>query len=333
MIADHALGERLEVAATTHFGAVRLVRLNALTGGHSGLTWVAELASSLETPLRVVVKSTPPGREPVGRHDVLRQARVVRALEAWRGVPVPRIYFEDAGSPHFFAMEHIDGISEEPILQETGPLEDPKAIRSLWRQAVGVLACMGRANRNTLRLGKTEPIHTPRAELARWRATADAAGEILSGRAIRLAEQLARSAPELRRPGLVHGDFRIGNTLRSKGRIDAVIDWEIWSLGDPRLDLGWLALFTEPGAFPSLGRAVSGTPTAREVIDLYERLVGASVADVNWFCGLACFKLAAIQAHNLQRHRDGRHHDPYLERFQGAIEGLVDLGESYLASS
>jgi aminoglycoside phosphotransferase (APT) family kinase protein len=318
---------RIEAAARARYGPLRVDHLESLEGGHSGETWIAELKSQDGAPARVVVKSTPLGRTPVGRHDVLRQARAMRALRG--SVAVPEVYFEEVTPPQFFGMQHIDGISTEPILQPPGS-ESAKSVAAVWDQAIELLAAVGAGDPGALELTLGEPVYTPGDELNRWRATSRAAGEELEARARPLADALAHTQPPLSRLALVHGDFRLGNTIRRDGRIRALIDWEIWSLGDPRTDLGWLVLFTDPEAFPGLGEEVKGTPEGAVVIERYAALGGDS-RDADWFCGLACFKLAVIQAHNLRRHVDGRRHDPFHEGFGETTERLLELGAHHLA--
>src|SRR6266545_4307924 len=92
---DQSLAElaaNVQRAAAGQYPDHQLVELTVLPGGHSGLTHVATLAAD-DDKLRVVVKSAPPGRPPRGRHDVLRQARILRALNAWGRISVPEVLF------------------------------------------------------------------------------------------------------------------------------------------------------------------------------------------------------------------------------------------------
>jgi aminoglycoside phosphotransferase (APT) family kinase protein len=325
------LAARLRDSATRRFGPCQLDELRQLPGGHSGLTWRAELTGADGERRTLVVKSTPEGRPPVGRHDVLRQSRAITALAAWGRIPVPQVYFADAGTPPFFAMEHVAGDSSEPILDGLLPDESASTVAQLWEQAIATLATRAGAEPASLGLG-SEPAQAPSEELGRWRATAGAAGEEFATRSLGLAEALARSAPAPGPAALTHGDYRLGNMLRRAGAIRAVIDWEIWSIGDSRCDLGWLTLLTDPAAFPGLGRPVPGTPTGQQLIDEFGRLRHAPVERMAWFVALSCFKMAAVQAHNLRRHREGRRHDPYLEGFQATIERLLVLGSETLSA-
>jgi aminoglycoside phosphotransferase (APT) family kinase protein len=326
---DAALQIHAETAATERFGPGRLEPLRQLAGGHSGITSLATFVSSADDARPIVIKSAPPGRAPVGRHDVLRQARVMRALSASGGVPVPEVYFESDGPPPFYGMEWVSGVSEEPVLEESSA-ETATQMADLWEQAVSLLVRLGEVELGALAM-PDEPVHAPAAELERWCKTAAAAGPELEQAAAPLRDELCTSPPALERAALIHGDYRIGNTLRSNGMVCALIDWEIWSLGDPRADLGWLLLFTDPVTFPGLGHKVRGMPDRAAVLRHYEELVGARVADAPWFGALACFKLAAIQSHNLRRHREGRRRDAHLERFERPIGALLDLGRRLLA--
>jgi streptomycin 6-kinase len=119
---------------------------------------------------------------------------------------------------------------------------------------------------------------------------------------------------------LVHGDFRLGNILFTATRASAVVDWEIWSTGDPRTDLGWFLLFADHRNFPALGHPVPGLPGEQELLDVYG---GAELAGMAWFRALGRMKMAAIMGHNLRRHREGRHHDPDQERLPPTIAAMI----------
>jgi len=297
-----------------------VTELRPLEGGHSGLTY----AVGLEPGLRAVVKATPPGRKPVGRHDVLRQERVLRALAGAGGVLVPEVLFAETVEPPFFGMSFVDGVGTEPTLDGTD--EPAEVVASLWEQAVAILAALHAVDPVALGLAAGETSFSPREELDRWQATAHAGEQAPDTEAWRLADALAATAPAPGPPALVHGDYRLGNMLRRDGRVLAVIDWEIWSLGEPLADLGWLAIFTHADCYPGISVEVAGTPTRDHVVARYAELSGRAVADAAWFGALACFKMASVQSHNLRRHREGRHIDPFQERMPPVIRRLYRLG-------
>jgi aminoglycoside phosphotransferase (APT) family kinase protein len=174
-----------------------------------------------------------------------------------------------------------------------------------------------------------EPL-SPADELARWARTMDAVPAELAPGADELRERLTAHVPDAILPVLVHGDYRLGNILSQGREPAALIDWEIWSPGDPRVELGWFLVFADGSNFPGVGREVPGLPSADELVGLY---TGPStpLPNLDWFDALGRFKMAAIMGHNLRRHREGRHHDPDQEKLPATIERLIVTGLERLA--
>ncbi|MET9086806.1 phosphotransferase family protein [Streptomyces sp. NPDC004237] len=291
--------------------------LRTLPGGHSGLTY-----SITAGPVSYVVKAVPPGQRPVGRNDVLRQARVLRAL-AGSPVPVPGVVAVDENEPAWFAMEFVTGEAIEPVLDEHRL--DPGLCRTRMLALAGVL----RDLHDWRRTEPAEPLH-PAGELDRWSRTMRAVPSELRPGAENVLETLAARVPGSVPPALVHGDFRLGNVLCQGARPAAVVDWEIWGYGDPRIDLAWFLLFTDHRNFPRLGRAVPGLPDEEELLTAY--LDGRPEPPaLDWFRALARTKMAAIMGHNLRRHREGKHHDPDQERLPPTIAEMIRTAGHILA--
>ncbi|MFJ9567157.1 phosphotransferase family protein [Streptomyces fuscichromogenes] len=291
--------------------------LRTLPGGHSGLTY-----SLTAGAVSYVVKAVPPGQRAVGRNDVLRQARILRAL-AGSPVPVPAVVAVDESEPAWFAMEFVDGEAVEPVLDEHRL--DPGLCRARMLALAGVLRDLhGTASSEVPRS------LDPAGELARWSATMRAVPSELRPGAEELLSTLAAHVPDGTAPALTHGDFRLGNVLCRGERPTAVVDWEIWAYGDPRIDLAWFLLFTDHRNFPRLGRAVPGLPTEEELLTAY--LDGRpEPPDLDWFRALARTKMAAIMGHNLRRHREGKHHDPDQERLPPTIAAMIRTAGGLLA--
>ena len=102
---------------------------------------------------------------------------------------------------------------------------------------------------------------------------------------------------------MVHGDYRLGNLMVERtdpGRVQAVLDWEMGAIGDPRADLGYLlATYAEPGGERSpLGvspvTALDGFPTKAELVARYEDRSGRMVGPLGWFEALALWKAAVF---------------------------------------
>lgn len=317
--------ERVNRRVVADGAGQRVQEVAALEGGHSGLTLGAQLVLEDGGVRRIVIKAAPPGRVGVGRHDVLRQARLFSALGGIEGIRVPEVIFAEEEDPPFFGMEFLDGEAVEPILDDVAL--DPKVVRTRALGAADMLAALHRAD--VTDLGLEEP-RTIEDELARWSRTMGAVDPALVPGGEDLQRLLEASVPEALSPAVIHGDYRLGNILCRGEELLGVIDWEIWGVTDPRMDLGWFMVHFDAGNYPGIGRAVEGLPRPEEVLERYERAWGGPVADWPWFDAFGRFKLAAIMAHNLRRHREGRHVDPFQERLSPTIKHLIQSGRRRL---
>ncbi|MFD6280047.1 phosphotransferase family protein, partial [Streptomyces sp. NPDC060209] len=267
---------------------------------------------------RYVVKAVPPGQRPIGRNDVMRQARILAAL-AGSPVPVPGVVAVDGAQPAWFAMDFAAGEAIEPVLDD--PEVPTGTARARMLEIASVLRRLHDTDVRTPGLEAPEPLDAA-GELARWSRTMLAVPDELRPGGQELMERLADEVPDDLPPVLLHGDFRLGNVLCVGEDPVAVVDWEIWSVGDPRIDLGWFLLFADHRNFPQLGRAVPGLPTEAELLDAY--LGGRPVLPaMDWFRALGRMKMAAIMGHNLRRHRQGKHHDPDQERLPPTIAAMI----------
>jgi aminoglycoside phosphotransferase (APT) family kinase protein len=314
---EHDLALRVAAVLERDRPRLEVGRLARLPGGHSGLTYRLETS---EGPL--VVKSVPEAQKAIGRHDMLRQARMIDAL-APTSVPVPAIVATDDAEPAWFAMQLVAGESLEPVL------DDPEVSASLaagrMLRAAEILPRL-----HDVPLDKVPvdgPALSPLDELGRWARTMAAVPADLVPEADRLHRRLAASVPAAVTPTLVHGDYRLGNLICSGTEPVALIDWEIWSVGDPRVELGWFLVFADGSNFPGVGREVPGLPAAQDLVSAYAA-DGRAVDDLAWFEGLGRYKMAAIMGHNLRRHLEGRHHDPDQERLPETICRLIETGLS-----
>ncbi|WP_083897831.1 phosphotransferase family protein [Nocardia vinacea] len=299
---------------------VLVTAFEPLLGGHSGLTYRVRTTGG-----DFVVKAVPEGQQAIGRHDMLRQARIMQAL-AHTPVPVPGIVAVDDVEPAWFAMEFVAGAALEPVLDD--PAVETGSAAARMRRAAEILPRLHAIDPYTAP-GVQAPL-TPDAELARWARTLGAVPPDLVAGGDRLLELLGRTTPEPTTPTLVHGDYRLGNIICDSVEPVALIDWEIWSAGDPRVELGWFLVFADGSNFPGVGREVPGLPSAQELVDLYVG-DGPPLTDMTWFDALGRLKMAAIMGHNLRRHREGRHYDPDQEKLPATINRLIETGTALLA--
>ena len=148
----------------------------------------------------------------------------------------------------------------------------------------------------------------------------------------RVGTWLRDNMPESGPSTIVHGDFRLGNTmmgLESPARLVAIFDWEMATIGDPLADLGYLCTLWVDRDDPPLGMfelsAVTrqeGFPQRAELIARYEEASGRSMTDIRWYQTLALWKSIVFMEGNYKRALAGSVDDPYLKQFG---EGIADI--------
>lgn len=314
-------------AQARHLGAV-VSGLRPLPGGVSSLTYAATMSTGVGDR-EIVVKVAPPGLAPVRNRDVLRQSRALRRLAGVEGFPVPAVEFEDEGTPPevppLFAMELRAGDAYESALDVAPAPPDPATAAERMRVAARALARL-QAWAPTALGFDDEPAGTLSDELERWRrlfATVDA--DIALGHE-KLYARLAESLPGAMDPRVLHGDYRVANMLFVGARLEAVIDWEIWSVGDPRFDLAWLLMHADPAHVfnerrpPADIAAGSALPAAERLLEIYLAERGALGAapgtveelrtDLSWFLGVCFYKTASTIAVIHKRNRRRPEPDP-----------------------
>lgn len=325
---DEAVVERARAVVDATWPGTTLGDLHPLPG-HSGLTIRAELSGE-ESPARVVLKMCPPGREPVGRHDVVRQADLLAELARVGDVPVPATLAIDRHDAPVVIQSWVAGDASEPVLDlEPGAL-DGAVIAARFRAAAHVLARLHALDPARLAVTATAPPTLPGEEVERWLPTMKSVDPTLTTGAADLYNRLMSAVPEPLPPRIVHGDYRLGNILCTGDSVAAVVDWEIWSVGDPRVDLGWFRIMCTPADMPGMSTPQLGVPTPEELLASYEELAAQTVGDMRWFDAAIRYKMAAIMGNNLKRHRTGARHDPYQERLVTTIPTLINRGLALL---
>ncbi len=303
------LKDRAQRASQSWRPGARVTSVEPLTGGSSSLTFTTRFEGVPEADQVVVLKVAPPGLPPVRNRDVLHQGTVMRALAGRDGVVVPEVLFEDAGDPPdispFLAMNLVPGECVEPILVASPDPERSHEVRERAFCAARVLAAMHRLKPASIGLAD-EPVVSVRAEVDRWTRAYETSPAHLQFNYPEVAEALYASVPVAAGPVVNHGDYRLGNTLCVRDRLTAVIDWEIWSVGDPRVDLSWLTFFCDDAGHPSkASEQPSGMPTGDEVLAAYVAAGGEEYPDLAWFDALTYYKEASLTSLLIKRAEKG----------------------------
>jgi len=287
--------------------------LQPMSGGASGLTYGVTLELGEDGVVPAVVKLAPPGLMPVKNRDVLRQAQIIKALKG--EIPVPQVLFEDPGDPPevspFFVVNRVDGVCFEPILDPADALPAPSEVRARELNCARVLGRLHSVAPASVGLGD-EPAVSLSSEVDRWEKVIMTIDEGLRPGAEEIAARLRELLPDPVAAVIQHGDFRLGNTLAENGKVNAVIDWEIWSIGDPRVDLGWYLMSTHSSKQPTALRDVDGMPADAELLAEYSSVAGPIQGSLAWFEALTQFKAASITGQIVKHNRRRDVPDPIV---------------------
>jgi aminoglycoside phosphotransferase (APT) family kinase protein len=301
---------------------VGVADVEPLAGGASSLTF-----RGARDGRAVVIKVAPPGVEPVAHRDVLRQARIIKALAATR-VPVPEVLWQDPGNPPqtppFFVMSYVEGDSVEPLFDGCSPTLD---LPERYRNACRAMAALHSLSPIDLGLA-AEPVIDPAAEVRRWCETLQTVDASLVAGWQGVRDALLSCTPTGIGPSVVHGDFRLGNLLAVGARINAVVDWEIWSVGDPRIDVGWFLSNCDPDTYQRVPASAGIAPATAELAEIYQLESGGEVADLPWFIALACFKSVATWSLIVKHNRRRRSPRAELEAMAASLPRLLTRARS-----
>jgi aminoglycoside phosphotransferase (APT) family kinase protein len=326
---------RLTAAAGRRWPGARLDRLRRLPGGVSSLTYACELSAPDLSAIPAVIKVAPVGLPPVKNRDVLRQARIIRLLRDQDGISVPRILFEDPGAPPLFAMDLVSGESYEPRLDVMNGPPTAEVVGVRARAAARMLARMQSITPVDLGIAD-EPTTSLPEELDRWALLFSTVDEDICPGHAQLHARLRASLPDPVPPTLLHGDYRLGNMLFDGEELTALIDWEIWSVGDPRTDLAWLLMHTDPSHYfrhersPGDVAAGRGMPPASVLLNEYLALRPVETSDLNWFLAYCHYKTASTIAVFVKRNRRLADSDPAITVGGESLKAVLARGNEVM---
>ena len=295
-------------------GLATPLRWTRLEGGHSNLTYLIEDSQGR----RAVIRRPPMGELLPKAHDMGREWALISALGA-SAVPVPRAlgFCDDTAvtGAAFYVMGHVDG---HPLYSaDDAQRWLPEALRQTLAHAfIDVLADLHAINPERVGLGD---LGKHEGYIARqlktwyrsWNASIEAA-RLDDPRAHALQRYFLAHLPEQGPARIVHGDYGLHNTLvGADGRIAAVVDWEISTLGDPLADLAYaLNQWAEPGDPPPVRQrpptTLPGFPGRQALAERYARRTGRDLSQLDYYIGFNRWKSAAIVHGVYARYLEGK---------------------------
>jgi aminoglycoside phosphotransferase (APT) family kinase protein len=316
----------LEFLNHNGLAAPSTIEASPIGEGHSNVTFALSTG--------VVLRRPPRGPLPPSAHDVLREARLLRALEATPvRAPTVLAVCDDPGvigSP-FYVMERIDGAVVTDTLPE--PLDNPDQRARIAAELIDALVEIHDVDWRAVGL---EGFGKPTGYLERQLRRFIGLWEHNKTRELPEVEQvggwLRENMPTSPPATIVHGDYRLGNTMlaaQAPARLIAIFDWEMATIGDPLADLGYMMIHWIDRDDPSVGMfnlhsvtQLEGFPTRAELIARYEERSGRSMQALSWYVTLALWKAVVFMEGNYKRAVAGSTDDPFLKSFG---EGVLEL--------
>lgn len=288
-IADHVPGTRGTVEVTQLAGGSSNLTFRVRDGEHD---WVLR-----RPPLHGVLATA---------HDMHREYRVQAALAA-TDVPVAGQVAECTdesviGAP-FYLMQRLDGVVYDDV-DAVAHLTDEQGLDASY-ELVEVLARLHAVDPEAVGLGDFgRPAGYLTRQVARWQTQWEKSKTVEMPAIDEVGARLERSVPTESRHGIVHGDYSFNNTMYRRDdptRMQAILDWEMSTLGDPLTDVGMVAVYWgEVGELmwrsrsPQAHRANAGFPDVDTLLDRYAKSSGTDLGQIDFYRALATFKLAVI---------------------------------------
>ncbi len=291
----------------------------------------------------VSVIRLPPAAAPANRDDgIMREWRIIEALD---GTDVPHTKAIAACSDTsvlgraFYLMGFVDGWSPMDNKKWKEPFtSDPELRRGLAFQLAEGIALLSKVDwqaKGLQDLGRPDGFHE--RQVTRWTRFFDRIKDRELDGMDEATAWLNAHKPLDFIPGLMHGDYQFANVMFKEGapaQLAAIVDWEMGTVGDPKLDLAWMIQgwpedTSAPEAATSSYVDLSGMPSKQEMVDHYAKVSGRQVDDLDYYLVLAKWKLAIVLEQGFQRAGD----DHKLQSFGSIVPQLMRGAADFAASS
>jgi aminoglycoside phosphotransferase (APT) family kinase protein len=313
------------------------IEIDRITTGHSNEVFKVERGD-----LRLALRRPPRVGYGPGAHDMVREYRVLSALGAdpEHAVPVPRTYAlcedpEILGAP-FFLMELLDGV----VARDDFPaaLVSGGSPRQISYALVDTLVAVHSFDWRAAGIGDLgRPAGFLERQTDRWLRMIERVKVREIAEIDEVAAWLRAHTPTIeQQPSLIHWDYRLDNVMfhaELPVRVRSVLDWEVATIGDPLIDLGWLlsmwkepndTLVTWPGNLPlHMTRGADDIPTRKELADRYGAKTGRDLTHLAFYTVLGLFKLAALMEAAYARHVAGKGDDPLMASMEQRVPDLA----------
>ncbi|MFL0580683.1 phosphotransferase family protein [Dietzia sp. 179-F 9C3 NHS] len=310
-----------------------------IAGGKSNLTFVISSGAG-----ELILRRPPTGKLLPSAHDMGREARIQQGLVG-TGVPVATIVLnetsgDDLGVP-YYVMEKVEGhVIRDELPAGYAESDDDKA--AMADAQIDALVALHAVDQEAVGLGDLgRPDGYLERQLRRWLGQSEKASEtVRADRLPDLARRLGESMPQSPPSRITHGDYRMDNCVvdpDDPGRIKAILDWELSTLGDPVADLAQTVLYwgdREGPEVPLIPHLTTepGWPGPDRLLERYCAATGTDPAHMPWYLAFASFKFAAIAQGVATRFEAGDMAGQEALDIGPQIRDLVDHGHAILDS-
>jgi aminoglycoside phosphotransferase (APT) family kinase protein len=327
--------DRVSQWLTDHLdGAVAPFDFRLIVGGRSNLTYTVTDAAGH----RYVLRRPPTGAVLATAHDMAREHRIIAAVGA-TAVPVPPALGlctdESVNGAPFYVMGFVDGVVLDSA--DKGALLSTDNRRAAGFDLIDVLADLHAVDVDAVGLGdlaKREGY--VERQVRRWSTQWERSRTRELPAVEEVARRLAAQFPEQQGVSIAHGDYRFGNVLTdvAEGRINAVLDWELCTLGDPLADVGYVGVYwADPGTTqsrPNDPTGIEGFPSYAELLERYATRTGRDLSGIDYYIAFSSFRLAVISEGVYARYLHGAMGDQDISAEQ---LGAFKVGTEVLAES
>lgn len=310
------------------------ITVSQFKGGQSNPTYKIGASSG-----SYVLRRKPPGKLLPSAHAVDREYRVISALNQIN-YPVPKAHLlcedEDVVGTAFYVMDFVEG---RVIWEAHVPNADIAERKAIFQELNRTLARLHMADYEAIGLGDFgKPANYVARQVARWSKQYRASESEEITEMEKLIEWLPGNLPKEGPPSLIHGDFRLDNTILAADRpeILAVLDWELSTLGDPLADftyhlMQWVMPESESGAGPAslveFDLDALGIPGIDDYVAMYcETTNRARIDNLDTYFAYNLFRIAAILQGIVGRVRDGTAASAVAEQVGARVRPLANIG-------
>ncbi len=332
-------GECIDTAALASYlrgklpGVEESLTVRQFPGGHSNLTYLLEAGGR-----EYVMRRPPLGPLAPKAHDMAREYNVLGAVHPFFP-PAPRVCLlcDDPAiiGAIFFIMERRRGL----VLRRDIPPEfaaDPTFGARVSEAFVDCLAALHAVDVDRVMLGK--PAGFLERQVDGWAERWQHAQHETLPQMDALVRWLQDRRPASPPPTLVHNDYKLDNLMLHTGgpgepvRVEAVLDWEMATVGDPLVDLGCVMCYWPEAGDPPVRRDALSDITTRpgwftraQIVERYARLTGRDVSGLGYYEVFGIFKIAVVLQQIYIRYRRGQTRDERFRNFDQRVRGLVEI--------